>query len=156
MFCILLLIIILYSYKTISRNTAWKDDLTLFLTDVKTSYNSAKCNYDAANTLTIYADKTTDEQQKSKYVQSSINYAVKAFKIYPNYLDNLLNIGKDYYYKKNYDSLLFYYRILLKKAPYQLKGFSETFLYFFRIIKMLIILSKFLMNCILSIRMIIM
>lgn len=44
-------IIIPLSLKTFSRNKVWKDDFTLFTTDVKTSTNSAKCNVSAGGAL---------------------------------------------------------------------------------------------------------
>ena len=40
-------ICLLFGIKTFTRNFTWKDDFTLFLTDVKTSDNSIKCNISA-------------------------------------------------------------------------------------------------------------
>lgn len=48
---LLLLILIPYSYKTITRNPAWENNKSLFTTDVKTSTNSANAHYYYANTL---------------------------------------------------------------------------------------------------------
>ncbi len=47
----LLLILIPYSFKTITRNNAWRNNKTLFTADVKTSINSANAHYYYANTL---------------------------------------------------------------------------------------------------------
>jgi len=44
----LLILALSFSIKTISRSFAWKDNYTLFTTDVKTSTNSAKVNVSAA------------------------------------------------------------------------------------------------------------
>ena len=46
-FAILGVVLVLYSGKTISRNTAWENDYVLFTTDVKTSSESAKSNTSA-------------------------------------------------------------------------------------------------------------
>ena len=60
---IFIALLILYSVKTISRNTAWKDDFTLFTTDVKTSVNSGRmqcgCRF-------LILDKAKDEKDTGK------------------------------------------------------------------------------------------
>jgi tetratricopeptide (TPR) repeat protein len=94
------------------------DSLSLFLTDVKTSYKSAKSNYDCANTLAQTADTLKDPVLKSKYYNMSISYALKAYKIHPVYADNLLTLGNVYYqHKKNYDSTLYWYKKMLQGFP---------------------------------------
>ena len=114
----LIIVLLLFSYKTIDRNKAWKDSLTLYLTDVKTSYNSAKSNYDAANTLAQTADTLKDISLKNHYYDLSIKYALKAYKIHPVYADNLLTLGNVYYlYKKNFDSVMYYYKKQLQGFP---------------------------------------
>ena len=47
----ILLLLVPYSYKTFTRNPAWKDNKTLFTTDVKTSTHSANAHYYFANTM---------------------------------------------------------------------------------------------------------
>jgi hypothetical protein len=60
---ILVVILSLYSVKTISRNAAWHEDLTLFATDVKTSSKSAKSNCSAGGKiLEIEKSMKTDNQ----------------------------------------------------------------------------------------------
>ena len=54
---ILVVILLLYSVKTISRNRIWLDNLTLFLVDSKTSNNSAKVNMSAGGDLTKLVDE---------------------------------------------------------------------------------------------------
>jgi protein O-mannosyl-transferase len=111
-------VLILFSYKTIDRNRAWKDSLTLYLTDSKTSHNSAKSNYDAANTLSQSADTVKDISVKNYYYDLSIKYGLRAYKIHPVYADNLLTLGNDYFlYKKNLDSTVYYYKKQLVGFP---------------------------------------
>jgi protein O-mannosyl-transferase len=61
---LLLLILIPYSYKTITRNPDWKDNKALFTADVKTSSNSANAHYYYANT--IFTDHINDEQSSKR------------------------------------------------------------------------------------------
>lgn len=66
---------ILYGAKTFTRNFAWHDDYTLFLTDVKTSNNSIKCNISAGGSyLQMWkADhKEYNKQQAYKYLNKAL------------------------------------------------------------------------------------
>ena len=48
----------------------------------------------------------------------SIKYGLKAYKIHPVYADNLLTLGNVYYlYKKNFDSIMYYYKMQLIDFP---------------------------------------
>ena len=96
----LLVVLGLYSFKTIARSTAWKDNLTLFLTDVKTSSNSAKVNVSAAEILLQKAE--AEPQKQLKYSQEAIKYLNKAEQIYPEYYGVYDLRGKAWFYQKNY------------------------------------------------------
>ncbi len=78
----LLIIMLLLSVKTISRNTAWKDDFTLFTTDVKTSTNSGRCNVIAGSLILNKAREEKDTvKQKEQYIQAE-EYLKKGVGIY--------------------------------------------------------------------------
>jgi tetratricopeptide (TPR) repeat protein len=83
---VLIIILGLYSVKTISRNKAWEDDFTLFTTDIKTSKNSAKGNSAVAgiwlSKATISANKN-DIQSKKNYCEKSLLYFNRALELYP-------------------------------------------------------------------------
>ncbi|MEI6853426.1 MAG: tetratricopeptide repeat protein [Bacteroidota bacterium] len=89
---ILIVLLLGYSVKTISRNRVWMDDVTLFTTDVKVSENSTKCNTSAGGKLLEKADSTDNEIQKNQYIQQAYGYLKKAVEIYPRNLNawNLL------------------------------------------------------------------
>ena len=76
---------LLYGIKTFTRNFVWKDDFTLFLTDVKTSENSIKCNISAGGSyLQIWkkSHKESDKQKAYKYLNKAItldNHALNAY-----------------------------------------------------------------------------
>jgi tetratricopeptide (TPR) repeat protein len=89
---ILIVLLLGYSVKTISRNRVWMDDVTLFTTDVKVSVNSTKCNTSAGGKLLEKADSIDNPFQKKKYIQQAYGYLNKAVEIYPRNLNawNLL------------------------------------------------------------------
>jgi len=98
-------ILSLYSFKTISRNNAWKNDYVLFTTDVKVSSNSARCNRIAGEYMVQKAKFIKTNSAKSdKLYQEAIAYLEKSVKLYPggNYFDALFLLG-DSYYNYNYD-----------------------------------------------------
>lgn len=76
---------LLYGIKTFTRNFVWKDDLTLFLTDVKTSDNSIKCNISAGGSkLQIWksSHKERDKAEAYKYLEKALqldDHAVNAY-----------------------------------------------------------------------------
>jgi protein O-mannosyl-transferase len=119
---ILLVILSLYSIKTISRNKAWENDLTLFTTDVQTSTNSAKSNCSAGGKLIEEAQKLENKSNPevhSQMVSQAITYLERAIKIYPEYID-ALNLLGNAYYEKGFDikNSLHYYSKVLKLKPY--------------------------------------
>lgn len=79
------LLSILYGIKTFTRNFTWKDDFTLFLTDVKTSDNSIKCNVSAGGSyLQMWkADhKENNKRQAYKHLNKALsldNHALNAY-----------------------------------------------------------------------------
>jgi tetratricopeptide (TPR) repeat protein len=84
---LLLLVLIPYSLKTITRNPAWHDNKTLFTTDVKTSTGSANAHYYYANTM--FTDHINDEQSPSR--------------------DSLFNAAKDEFRKAMHINPYFHY-----------------------------------------------
>ena len=79
------LLCLLYGIKTFSRNFVWKNDFTLFLTDVKTSDNSIKCNISAGGSyLQMWkkSHKESDKRQAYKYLNKALkldNHALNAY-----------------------------------------------------------------------------
>ncbi len=114
----MLAIVLLSGFKTIQRNQAWKDNTTLFLTDVKTSSNSAKSNASAGEFLIIKAQETSSPELKKDLYKKAINYLRKAIEIYPKHGIALVNIGVAYYnYNKDLDSVMHYYKMILDINP---------------------------------------
>lgn len=120
---IAIIILALYGFKTVDRNQAWKDDFTLFTTDVKTSQNSAKANTTAGGAIYEKALNIEDSQEKRVMLHESKHYLQKAIRIYPGYVDAQLLLGNvqwELFYR--FDSVWPHYSVILKKSP----GHNET------------------------------
>lgn len=114
----MVVVLLMYSGKTISRNAAWKDDFTLFTTDVKVSQNSAKSNCSAGGKLVEEAIKPANQARRNEYLKQAITYLNKSVSIHPTYADALLLLGNAHYeYNKNYDSTLIAYKKILAQNP---------------------------------------
>lgn len=125
---ILSFILILYSIKTISRNEVWKNDFTLFTTDVKTSKNSAKSNTSAGGKLIEEAIKPENKELREDYLDKAIFYLKGAIKIHPQYNDALLLLGNAQWERySSLDSAFKYYKMILERNPKYEQVYSNIF-----------------------------
>ena len=115
-------LIILFSAKTFTRNLAWKDNYTLFTTDVKVSSNSAKMLNSAAGVLleTHFDDK--DSPDRNLKIKEALGYATKAIQVHPNYKLAHLQKGNAHYYLKEFEQAIQSYNNVLQIDPaYQIQ-----------------------------------
>lgn len=98
------IILLAYTIKTITRNTDWKDNYTLFEAGVITSPNSARAHQSLAITYTDTAISSTDPAAKNMFFNKAITEYNKALSILPTYSEALFNKGWNYYSMGNYDS----------------------------------------------------
>lgn len=110
-------ILLLHSGLTIARNPVWKNDFTLFTTDVKTSHNSAKANNAAGGAIQTEALKLTDAKKKNEMFRQSNVYLRKAVKIHPNYKNAYLLMGNNHFYLKDYNAAVQSYEFALRIDP---------------------------------------
>lgn len=125
---VLVVILALYSVKTISRNRVWENDFILFTNDVNISENSAKSNTSAGGKLIEEAIKPGNKELKMEYLDKAIFYLYRAIKIHPEYNEALLLMGNaqwERYY--NLDSLFNYYDLILKRNPKYERVYSNIF-----------------------------
>ncbi|MEE9438302.1 MAG: tetratricopeptide repeat protein [Saprospiraceae bacterium] len=116
-FIVLAPLFVVYSFKTVTRNNVWKNDFTLFTTDVKTSTNSAKVLNAAGGALVAESNKTKNNLEKSKMLNQAIPYLEKALTIHPNYRNAALILGNAYFYKKDFDNAIKSYEQVLRISP---------------------------------------
>lgn len=82
---ILAVVGLLFGIKTFTRNFVWKDDFTLFLTDVKTSSESIKCNISAGGSkLQMWkkSHKERDKVEAYRYLEKALKLDDHAFNAY--------------------------------------------------------------------------
>jgi tetratricopeptide (TPR) repeat protein len=113
----LLILLVPYSMKTISRNPAWKDNKTLFTTDVKTSTGSANAHYYYANTL--FTDHINDDpspKRDSLFTEAKVEFR-RAVSINPYFHYCYYNIGLIWEKLGNPDSAIFYQQKTINLKP---------------------------------------
>ena len=93
MFGIGIVLVLAFGAKTILRNPVWKDNYTLFLTDVETSTESAKLQNSVGGELITQALKQSDEATKLKMINQAVPHLQKAIEIHPNYKNAYLILG---------------------------------------------------------------
>ena len=108
------IVVVLFSIKTITRNLVWKDNYTLFTTDIKTSGNSAKLLNAVGAELGIRAAKIQNEAEKKLKLQESQKYLNQAIKVHPTYKNTYLQLGNVSNYLKEYDNAIKYYQQVLR------------------------------------------
>jgi tetratricopeptide (TPR) repeat protein len=114
---IFIILIILYSGKTIARSMAWKDNYTLFTTDVKISVNSAKCNVSAAESILKKAEQEPNQQKAEQMFQQAWKYLQHAQQIHPTYFGAYDLGGKAAFYLGLYSTSFRNYQMCLTINP---------------------------------------
>ncbi|HNU33445.1 MAG TPA: tetratricopeptide repeat protein [Bacteroidia bacterium] len=112
------LVVILFGFKTVSRNTVWKSNYTLFSNDVKLAPNSTRTQYYLGNLLMkpeILNGK--DSLASDSIINSGISYLKKSVEIYPKFCDAYNQLGVAYYKKKDYKSSFDYYTQCISCNP---------------------------------------
>lgn len=89
-------IIVLCSYKTITRNKDWKDNLTLFEKDVKASPNSAKIHYYYGNTMLTQVINDNTAPRRNEFLLKAKDEFYRSISIYPQFHWCWYNLGLIY------------------------------------------------------------
>ncbi|MFK7932608.1 MAG: tetratricopeptide repeat protein, partial [Saprospiraceae bacterium] len=110
-------IALLFSIKTISRNTVWKDNYTLFSTDINTSLNSAKLRNAAAGETIAKATTLKNASQQQQMYLTAEQHLQEAIKIHPNYKNAYLQLGNVSNYLNRYEASVQYYNQALQIDP---------------------------------------
>ncbi len=85
------------AFKTIQRNAEWKNDITLFTTDVKTVPNSVMCLGNAGARWLDLSDKPENKDSVLAFRNRAIGYLQHALELHPRYVNGYLNLGLAYY-----------------------------------------------------------
>lgn len=110
-------IILAFGTWTLVRSRVWKDNHTLFTTDIKTSTRSAKLLNAVGGDLLTTAEKETDPEIRTELLQESQIYLKRALEIHPNYKLSYLLLGNSSFHLGNHEEAVKYYRHVLKMDP---------------------------------------
>lgn len=116
-FGVLLVISLLFSAKTITRNPAWTNNYTLFTTDINTSPNSAKLRNAVGGELIAQAAKEQNEARRQAMLNEAAGHLREAVKIHPTYKNAYLLLGNCYNYLQQFDQSIAYYQKALALDP---------------------------------------
>lgn len=125
-FAIFILIVLGFSAKTMQRNMAWKDDFTLFTTDVKVSENSAKVNVSAGGQYYERAVAMDDEVEKRRLLRQALPYIKKGTELHPRYWQGQLLLGNTYMLLDKFKESFEAYRACLKINPNMAEAMENT------------------------------
>ncbi len=111
-------VFILYSFKTITRNPVWHDNLSLFSTDVNTSPNSCQVRRHYGSELINLGIAKKDTKEKTDYFNQGAAQLKDALRINPHFGDAFFKLGVAYQtVNYNKDSAIYYYTRAIQEAP---------------------------------------
>ena len=90
-------VILLCGFKTIERNAAWKNDITLFTTDVNVSKNSIIANGNAGARYIDMSEFPENKGKEKELIIKATGYLKRSLDLHPGYVNGYLNLGLAYY-----------------------------------------------------------
>ncbi len=104
LFVIVAILLALYSFKTFDRAAVWKDNITLFRTDLKNIPRSARAQYSYANDVTqsLVKDSIKTQTEQDKAYAEAFEGLNKALEIHADYFEPYFALGQLASYKKDY------------------------------------------------------
>jgi protein O-mannosyl-transferase len=111
------LVFVVFGYKTLDRNTAWKDNYTIFTTDVEVSKNSAKLQNSVGGETIEHFKSEGDVKIKNAKMQEAVTHILRATEIHPTYKNPYLLLGNAYFYRGEFDKSVQAYQQALKLDP---------------------------------------
>lgn len=111
-------ILLVFSGMTFNRNKAWKDNFTLYETDVKQIPNSSRTHYYYG--LGLMKDRalsTDNQQEKINYLNRAQEEFKESIRLYPNHADAWTSLGLANYRLGNKENALHFYNEALKRSP---------------------------------------
>lgn len=94
---LMLVIILLSGYQTMSRNLNWKNDAALFTHDLKVVPNSVLVNANVAASYITLADYSKNETERRKYLTDAVAILDHTLDIHKTFVAAYLNRGIAYY-----------------------------------------------------------
>lgn len=112
-----LAVLVAFGGWTLIRSRVWKDNHTLFSTDIKTSSRSAKLLNAVGGDLITMAEDEKNPAVKNEMLTEAQGYLKQALEIHPNYKLSYLLLGNSYYHLGNLDEAIRFFRHVLEMDP---------------------------------------
>ncbi|MEO8146238.1 MAG: tetratricopeptide repeat protein [Bacteroidia bacterium] len=111
-------ILVLSSFKTIARNGDWKNDTTIFSTDVNHAPGSSRLHWLYANHMVqdVKQGKVTPDQADNNY-NIAIDQFNKCIEIHPGYYEAYFGLSDIYATKKDFQKALYYSKLSVANNP---------------------------------------
>ncbi len=116
-FLLFSLVFVLFSFKTVERNMDWKNEYSLFSTDVKTSAQSIKAHSELAYHLVDKIRNSKDSTQIRLWIDEALPHLEKTYQLYPRHANAIFLTGNLHYMNKNYDKAITAYEKYLDLVP---------------------------------------
>ncbi|MFI5163845.1 MAG: tetratricopeptide repeat protein [Bacteroidia bacterium] len=110
-------IVLLFSFKTFSRNQDWKDNFSLFAAGVDATPNSSRAESALGSSYREMGEKEADPNKRTGFFQKAIVYYKKAIEILPDNTEALYNAGVCYYGMGDAENARKVYEQALKVSP---------------------------------------
>lgn len=107
-----------YSFKTVDRNKAWKDNFTLFASDISNASNSCQNNKHLGSEIVNKAIAETDPKKKMEYFHQALPLLTKAVTIHPKFGEAWCTLGVAYQVVNvKPDSAIYFYHRAIESSP---------------------------------------
>lgn len=100
---VLLILIVLFGIRTITRNEIWKNDITLFTHDVDVMPNSVLCLGNAGARWIDLSERPENKAHEKEYLEKAQKYLNHALELHPKYVNGYLNLGLAYFKLRDYN-----------------------------------------------------
>lgn len=113
-------ICLVFTGLTVARNSDWKDNYTLFSTDLAKSPNDSRLYFYLGVELVEGVYPTLQDPVKQKEtLRASITNLQSSLRIFPEFADAETELGKAYFMIPNYDSAALHFKNAIALSPYQ-------------------------------------
>ena len=125
LFVIAGMILLCYTYGTINRNKAWKDDFTLFSTDIKYQEENAKANDFLANVYVKKGDSAINPENQRAFYHKAIALKEQAVAIYPKIPEIKQKLGYLYGNIGQFDKAIEKYQLSIQMNPGEIYNYIQ-------------------------------
>ena len=113
----LVVVISLFGLKIFTRNFDWKDNFTIFTTDVLVSENSAKLQNSVGGETIEHFKTLPDSSARNAKMREAITHLQRAIAIHPTYKSPFMLLGNAYFYLNEFEKSIANYEIALQLDP---------------------------------------